>query len=268
MDLEDWVQGIQPRLAGLEAADLEIDFGRGSLAALQGLAIGAENEEFLAACASYLGETLLRAAGGRWVEVGDRPGVAADPALGLDPVVPAELLEFEGLPVGTYDEWAAAVAVRQAAEPDWRPVKEPTPGLDRQPAGDRPVEAQVEDWLAERAADFPRWVARWAPDQVWDFSPESLDRLAELLLELLGSGADVDDPAFRDPVEGAEWYLGETFLRAGGGRWIWHDGSQGRAGRYLEDVGPEGLLQVPIVQLGMGMSTPGYLSEQCEELAG
>jgi hypothetical protein len=250
MDLDDWVQSVHPWLGGLEAS-LAVDFSRESLVALERLAAAAESDAY----AAYLGETLLRVGGGRWAEVDGRPGVTADPALGLAPVVPADLLEAAGAATRTYDEWA--VAARAAAEPGWRPVMEPTPGFGAAAVAETP---ELERWFAERAADFPAWVARWAPDGTWDFSAASLDRLAELLNRLLESRKAVDDPANCDLVDGALWYLGDTCRRAGDGQWSWSDGP------YLINLGP-GHAQMRLrVQLKTGMGTPGYLSEKCESL--
>ncbi len=246
MDLDDWVQGVQPRLAALEAF-IDVDFSRDSLVRLP----PANGND---AYAAYLGETLMRVGGGRWVEVGGEPGVTADPALGLLPVVPVELMEDPEAATRAYDEWAAAVAVKSAAEPGWRPTMVPAPGFGDAAVTETP---ELDRWLAAQEADFPAWVARWAPDGTWDFSAESLDRLAALLNRLIADPDAVRDPAAGDPVDGALWYLGETCRRAGHGRWSWLDGPG------LINLGPDRGQMRLRNQLSMGMITPDYLSYKC-----
>lgn len=260
MELEEWLQGVQPWLVGLEAA-VEVDFSRASLVELEVLAAEGDSPAYEA----YLGETLLRAGGGRWVEVSGEAGVTADPELGLPPVVPAELLVEPGRLVEVYDQWAAAVAARRDAVPGWQPVKEPTPGLDKRHEPAKPP--QLRNWLAEREAGFAGWVARWAPDEMWDFSPSSLDRLSELLVRLLGSPQALKDPVNSDLVDGAVWYLGEAFRRAGGGDWSWKDEPGEQPMSYVVNLGRNNRSQLPLAQLRNGMRTPGYLHARCEALA-
>jgi hypothetical protein len=261
MDLADWLQYVQPWLIGLESG-LEVDFSRSSLEDLEELADGGGHPGFEA----YLGETLLRVGGGRWTEVDGVPGVTADPALGLPPAVPADLLAEPGRPVEVYDEWAAAVAARRDAVPGWHPVKEPTPGLDEPTVPSVP--AQLRDWLAEREAGFAGWVRRWAPRGTWDFSAASLDGLGELLVRELGDESGLADPANRDLVDGAVWYVGETYRRAGDGQWSWSEEEDGEPSvPYVVDLGSSGRSQLPLVQLEMGMGTPGYLRSRCSSLA-
>jgi hypothetical protein len=248
VDLDDWVQGVHPRLAALEAF-ITVDFSRDSLLRLP----PADGND---AYAAYLGETLLRVGGGRWVEVDGEPGVTADPALGLPPVVPRELIEDPEAAIRAYDEWAAAVAAKTAAEPGWQPARVPTPGFADAAVTGTP---ELDRWLAAREADFPAWVARWAPDGTWDFSAESLDRLAALLSRLVAPNA-VRDPAAGDPVDGALWYLGETCRRAGDGQWSWLDGPG------LINLGPDRGQMRLRNQLRAGMITPDYLSAKCAGL--
>lgn len=258
MELEEWTDSVQPRIVGLEGLGLRLDFGRGDLAGLERLATGDVTEEFRQGCAAYLGETLLRAAGGGWLVAGGLPAVHADPDLALPTVIPAELLEEEGLAAETFVQWTRAVAARRTAEPGWQPVKEPTRGLDSVPA---PASSEAEAWTAAREADFPRWVARWAPDEEWDFSPASLNRLADLLNRSLGDQAAVLDPAHADLVESAAWYVGESYRRAGDGQWSWQDGP------YLVNVGRDSRSYVPVEELQAGMEIDRYLGTRCRRLA-
>ncbi|BBH70635.1 hypothetical protein ACTI_73200 [Actinoplanes sp. OR16] len=244
MDLEEWRQSIQPWLVGLEAA-LDVDFSRASLARLEELAA----EDDGPAYAAYLGETLLRVGGGRWIDLDGDPGVTADPVLGLAPVVPAELLTDPGRAIEVYDAWAAAASASPTP-----PVKEPTPGLDERPAPAEP--AELHTWLATQEA-------RWPHDAGWDFSPSSLDRLTDLLVQRLGDPSGLKDPANREFVDGAAWYLGETFRRSGRGDWSWHD----TKGPYVINLGTDGRSQLPLVQLRLGMRTRGYLRSRCGSLS-
>jgi hypothetical protein len=139
------------------------------------------------------------AAGGGTSAVHAVDGVAAveaDPMLGLPTVFPAEVLEAPDEATRTYDRWAAAVAARTAAEPDWRPVLESSE--EEWPPPNQP--AELLRWLADREAAFPDWVARYAPDGTWDFSGDFLDRLGDLLLAELDDKEALDDPAHADFV--------------------------------------------------------------------
>jgi len=249
VDLDVWVQGVQPRLAALEAS-ITVDFSRDSLVRLP----PANGND---AYAAYLGETLLRVGGGQWAEVGGEPGVTADPALGLPPVVPRELVDDPDAATRAYDEWAAAVAAKTAAEPGWRPTMVPTPGFADAAVTGTP---EFDRWLAAQEADFPAWVKRWAPDVSWDFSAESLDRLAAVLGRLVPNPDVVRDPAAGDPVDGALWYLGETCRRAGDGQWSWLDGPG------LINLGPRRAQMRLRNQLRSGLITPNYLSAKCASL--
>ncbi|WP_374024999.1 tetratricopeptide repeat protein [Mycobacterium sp. HNNTM2301] len=69
-------------------------------------------------------------------------------------------------------------------------------------------------WLAERGAQFPVWAGRYGGDAVWDFSPESLDALEELVIQNGSSPEELLDEERNAPfVDGAVWYLGEVLRR-------------------------------------------------------
>ena len=247
---------MHPWLVALESF-LDVNFSRRSLADLE--RIGERGFDLGDAAAAYLGETLVRVAGGRWVELDGDFAVTADPALNLPPEVQAELVVGQGEPTRIYDEWAVAVAERKAADPGWEPVGECTPGLGPQNSSDW---AAADRWLTEREENFPAWVTRWAPDGVWDFSPSSLDRLAELLVRELGDDpAALRDPANGDLAEVARWYAGEACRQAGNGQWTWSDPP------IVQCLGPDltGELE-PLDELATGMRTPGYLSAKWLDL--
>jgi len=109
--------------------------------------------------ATYVGETLMRVAGGSWIWDGDSGRAVAGPDsnLGLAPANPRKLLATavgrrDGEQFDTFHEtWSGAVEELTMAQPSWRPVKVPTPGLD--PVA-RTDDTRLASWLAERSAGF------------------------------------------------------------------------------------------------------------------
>jgi hypothetical protein len=63
-------------------------------------------------------------------------------------------------------------------------------------------------------AQFPAWVRDYGGNSVWDFSPESLDALEDLII---GRGSTpeqlLEDQQNAPFVDGALWYLGEVLRR-------------------------------------------------------
>ncbi len=69
-------------------------------------------------------------------------------------------------------------------------------------------------WLAERGAQFPVWAGHYGSEAVWDFSPESLDALEELVIQKASTPEQLLDDERNAPfVDGAVWYLGEVLRR-------------------------------------------------------
>src|SRR5512141_1645831 len=68
-------------------------------------------------------------------------------------------------------------------------------------------------WLREREEAFPRWAA--AHPGVWDFSPESVDRLQEVLDAEFTSIDQIYDVRTSLAVTVPAWYLGEVCVRLG-----------------------------------------------------
>jgi hypothetical protein len=202
---------------------------------------------------AYVGLTLLHLTGGSW-DWDDQPGFAqrahpaladaaliekvargywgwdeppADtppgipiatpgPNLGLDPVSPLHLLlatvidrpTGDGPLVHTYNTWRQKIST---------PPPRGVPGID---VFHRPEPSAVLDaWLATREQDFPAWATRY-PGR-WDFSPESIDKLTDLLRRTTPTLEAFNDPANYDFTEGACWYLGEMFRRANPTLWQW-----------------------------------------------
>lgn len=202
---------------------------------------------------AYVGLTLVHLTGGAW-DWDDRPGFAqrarpalADaaltekvgggfwgwtetpgetlpgipianpgPNLGLDPVSPLHLLlaavidrpTGDGPFVHTYNAWRQKIST---------PPPRGVPGID---VFHTPPPSPVLDaWLVAREQDFPAWGTRYPGN--WDFSPESIDTLTDLLRRTTPTIDAVNDPANYDFIEGACWYLGEMFRRANPTLWRW-----------------------------------------------
>lgn len=282
--LEDWLEGMQPRLAGL--VDFEMpagalpDYSPESLARLEAdlVARGKPGADFAERVAGYLGEALLSVAGGcwGWDYRHDLPVVLPDPELDLPGirVCPAELVEHARQHrsgeefVRTYRDLERAVIQRQAAVPGWAPTKQPTPGLDRELVvyGSE----YLDKWLAEHAAGLPTWLAEYAdrPER-WDFSPESLDEL-EAAVRRLVPGPD-ELSAYPEFADGAAWYLGEVLRPAMRAHWSYHagdpDGDNMFIGRpFLDPLIPGGAVAVPflLLQIVLDNREPGVLRQLFE----
>ncbi len=174
------------------------------------------------ALAAYLGQTLRRVGGGRWTwdQTSHQPLVHADEVLGLPPVAPVELLDKAN---GTtflalYETWERAARAYAAAHPGWEPHSEYTPGLDIPPPPASDTE-RMERWLAEQERAFPDWIARFGGQDIWDFSPASLDGLANAIFRTIPSEDGFNDPQNAEFVDGATWYYGEVLLRNAPSRW-------------------------------------------------
>lgn len=78
---------------------------------------------------------------------------------------------------------------------------------------------ELNAWLSERSAAFPDWAKATGDEQRWDFGPDSLDALEDLIRRTF---ADVDEitAAKSGPfVQGAVWYIGEVIRRTTGAMW-------------------------------------------------
>ncbi|GIE78318.1 hypothetical protein Aph02nite_42680 [Actinoplanes philippinensis] len=241
-DDSDWVQAVHPRLGNLEdyqdlPEDVRLDFSPASLDALEPLLAARDGDEtFADGARAYIGETLMRIGGGRWVVTDDNPAaVRFDDALGLPDLMLAPL-PHAGLRA-TARRVAAAVAERQRTDPGWTPAKQATPGLEKAP---EPASPELAGWLDAQSAAF----AEWSRGRVgnWDFSADSLDAL-----EAIARAGEV-------PAAVAEWYLGETLVRRGGGAWTFMAGPPVRGNifrgnRYVRKAPPRTGTVVPVVRL-------------------
>lgn len=265
--LEWWLDWVNVLIGTMADANLrgvvDLDYSQASLQPLEDFVrqryrgrypLG--EDSFTAGVAAYLGETLMRVAGGAWewtteafpddgsAERDSRrelarhqwhlsgedepdavglPIVRADPALGLPPLSPVHLLldaverADGGVWAATYQRWRDAVQAYAGAHPGWAPSKQHT--LADGVVSSPPASAVLDDWLARQREHFPKWAARYAGN--WDHSPASIDRLAALVAERTPTMAAFYDQANVDFVDGASYYLGETLRRGAPCRWVY-----------------------------------------------
>lgn len=215
--------------------------------------------------AGYLGETLIRLVAGSWdwapaERFPDGVPLVRPPAvLGLDPVSPVHLMrdavrirdgeQFTAV----FQSWEHAVEEAKAGKPSWW-----HPGQS-----DRLVE-----WLTRRSVAFTEWVSTYAPNGNWDYSPDSLPALEELVRRVTPTAAELHDVAHRDFRDGAAWYQGEVMRRGLGGRWYHVDGVQDdRNFEYLDDVGPWGSISTPVLSLEAVFDEPGFLNAHYDDFS-
>jgi hypothetical protein len=247
-ELQEWLETIDVVLDRLRdfflPKDFPFDYSPASLERLEELVLdeypevppqpGGSGGAFVESVMAYLGEALMRTAGGHWafrphpanpsVKV---PFVRLDEALGHDPISPLQLI-IDALGKGTGTVFADTQAVleravvnRKAADPSWSPTKQRTHADD--PAPEPPANF-LAGWLSERERSFPRWLHDYAGDPTaFDFSPGSLGALGEVARRAIPSGEAFDNPKNREFVEGATWYLGEVIRRATDAKWRYLD---------------------------------------------
>lgn len=215
---------------------------------------------------AYVGEALMRAAGGRWTwdDDANAPLVSADPDLGLEPVAPLALLgdavsaRTGDRLVWVFDLWAQAASDRQASTPGWHPDKERT-------MADPPesLEDELHGWLDLQAGSFDAWVASFGGDITWDFTPGTLPVVQEVLRATVSTTADLNEPEHLRLRDGAAWYVGETFRRNLGGAWVKTRAVGKRNFPRVEGLGPHGTSRVtPVIALEGALEEDGYLSER------
>ncbi|MEV0636937.1 hypothetical protein AB0I77_18650 [Streptomyces sp. NPDC050619] len=88
---------------------------------------------------------------------------------------------------------------------------------------------QLETWLAERASSFDAWAEETGQPGRWDFTPESLDALEDLVRSRYGSDAAIDAGRTDPFLQGAIWYIGEMACRKKGLVWHYWPFATGRA---------------------------------------
>jgi hypothetical protein len=269
--LTDWVDGISLNLLELEALEepggFRLDFSSGSLQELEGRLLESfddpeeindpDRRDLADGVAGYLGEMLLRLAGGAWRWRGDEPVVRADKALGLPDLYPRRLVtqaiqdQSEQVFAGAYAEWEQVVARHRAVDPGWTPKKTRTPGVDPFEMTEADA-AYITAWVAERKATFERWKTAFGAGTDWDFGPASLDALERLLGGVTPTVQELYAPEHRGFVEGAVWYFGEALRRIKGGAWVFRTQDpqvpNAYAGDpYVQQSGQGGEAVMPIV---------------------
>ncbi len=220
-----WRDDVGTRITALDdRLELTFDFAPASLDPLE-LEVARRHTDdddlddpLTAGVIAYLGETFMRAGGGRWIWRGE-PVVVFDPGLPVADLAPRRLLIDGAGFRSAYEQVAAAAretaVARQAAEPGWEPTKLATLGVDPyEPDTATGVSTGVEAWRADQRAAFDRWTGG---ERGWDFTPESLDRLEDAVRAdpgLAGLGA---------------WYFGEVLVRTKGATWQASSGEPGQS---------------------------------------
>lgn len=269
-EVEEWLARLPERLDYLESHtrdEVDLDFSADSLAELERYALrwfeapedvheDEDSEWVFEGLAGYLGEVMLRLAGGGWraPSVEQVPLIEADEALGLAPLSPADLvLTALRSRAGdelrrAYADWDGAVRAYRGSHPSWAPTKRLTPGVDPYQPGESET-AHLTQWLAQREQAFAHWAAAYGAGISWDFSARSLEELGSLVLRVTPTPAGFDAPANRELFAGAEWYTGETWRRVKGGRWIYRHGDPDvnmfDGHPYVEQAGEDGMAAVP-----------------------
>jgi hypothetical protein len=223
---------------GLLPRDFPFDFSPASLTRLEPLLVAQwppdgprdlVQDDFLRGALTYLGESLLRVAGGRWRWSGG-PVVSFDPALGLGDLPLTDLAaraadrDDDDVFAEAHGELTTAVEARRAQDPGWEPTKLFTPA---DPSGDPPPSAQLDTWLRRQKAAFTRWAKEHPEGEPWDFSPRSIEALERVLLSTVALGEVADPDAGHPVVEAAAWYFGEALIRNRDGRWTLTPGEPG-----------------------------------------
>lgn len=222
--LEEWLESLPPvldRLAWFVPADFHPDFSTDSLDVVEAALaeqVTSEDTGLVDSALAYVGEALLRVAGGRWEwDAATRlPVLRFDEALGLADLEPLQLLidarkTASGVELRkTHESLQKKVAEYQASHPTWVPTKPSEPA-------ELPREQWLTDWLERRESAFPGWAEANGGATAWDFTAESIDRLADHTLRRFASVEDFEAAEQAEYVDGARWYLGEVARRGSSG---------------------------------------------------
>ncbi|BBZ15270.1 hypothetical protein [Mycobacterium branderi] len=225
-----WRHSIAGLLTVLAAQlpDIALDYSTVSLQAVEIFTVAnaaAQEPTVRDAVIAYVGECLLRSGGGRWIW-DEHPEHLTNgfpvAQRSLTTVSPAHLIEYararrDGQTFArVHRAWIADTEDNRRRGDQHALQREPTPGLDQ--SSEQPTPA--EQWASQRRNRFADWIARYGAGQAWDFTTDSLDALAEVVLEHCPAGTSLLDAATgQDFVDGAIWYLGETLHRAKPSRW-------------------------------------------------
>lgn len=212
-------------------AHLSVDYSTASLEAVEIFTVNtlAATQDLMlrAAVTAYVGECLLRTGGEKWMW-DDHPDHLTNgfPVVqrSVTRVSPTHLIEFawarqDGQTFARiHRAWIAESDDHHRRAPEHPRQREPTPGLDVMPEP-RPILT----WVSHAAARFPDWVARYGAGCRWDFSAESLDDLARVVLDHCPAGTSlIDVPDGGAFIGGVVWYFGETLHGAKPSRWSYN----------------------------------------------
>ena len=169
---------------------------------------------FTVRVAAYLGEALLRIAGGGWQWQQDQPMLNFDDALQLPPTAPMNTV-IQALQHRTGHELAntarrlqQTVTNHQAKHPDWTPTAaELCTWFDPEP--EREPDPWLLNWLTEQETAFPEWRNNYGQGQTWDFTPQGYDQIENIIRTRLDTPEAVYADENADLVQGAAWYIGE-----------------------------------------------------------
>lgn len=237
----DSIAGLLTVLAG-QLPDTVLDFSTASLEAVEVFTVvngAAQDATVRDAIIAYVGECLLRTGGGRWIW-DEHPEHLTNglpvAQRSLTRVSPAHLIEFararrDGQTFArVHRAWLAEAEDARRRGDEHALQREATPGVDAGAEQTHPVEL----WAGQQRSQFGDWIARYGAGRVWDFSPGSLDALAQVVLERCGAGSGVlDAAAGEDFAAGAVWYFGETLRRAKPSRWSFNAEVAASAGQAL-----------------------------------
>jgi hypothetical protein len=189
----------------------------------------------LRSVAGYLGETLLNQAGGRWdwdenLDGGaGLPVVRPDPVLELAPVVPLEVVERavrERTGTVLADEarrlrGAMRAHKRRKGNEGWEPERLPTPWIAREDLESFTMAQRLLHWgWSQRNLHRYGWADEaGGGEERWNYRPDSLDALEELLRQRFRSVEEYNAAAGEEFWMHAAWYAGECVVRWKKARW-------------------------------------------------
>ncbi|MFI0223305.1 hypothetical protein [Streptomyces lydicus] len=104
-------------------------------------------------------------------------------------------------------------------------------------------------WLDRRVAAFPGWAAEVGAPERWDFGPDSLELLEEIVRGRFADGEEILAEKRSEFVQGAVWYIGEV-VRRNARAMEWQYQPRGRFGELagaMFSAAREGVLETPLV---------------------
>jgi hypothetical protein len=239
---DQWLYGIAGNLTTLAAQlpNIALDYSTESLKAVEAFAVAdpaAQDVNVHSGVVAYVGECLLRTGGGKWIwdEHPEHLTNGFPVAKGSTTnASPAHLIEYararrDGQTFARIHRAWIAYADEQRKRGDTQALlREPTPGLDTDPK----TTDVAERWARVRQARFPDWAVQYGAGRQWDFSAESLDALAQVILEHCPAGRYLlDVPVTADFIDGVVWYFGETLHRGKPSHWSYSGNLTDRPGR-------------------------------------